>query len=281
MSVLVGMNFYPATGDAGRRQQGAIDALRRLPEATVVNLQWPDARFDVEGIRTLPVLRRDSRRATGRDGRRKPIVSEILHALAREAEAAGCRYFLFANADIEITAEALAYVERQSRDGYALLRTDFDAATKRPLGLMDSGTDAFVFAVDWWQRHAHRFRPYIAGEPVWDNVYTAVLLVHSNAELVQRSGLVLHERHDAPWRNSPFDEYTWLLAALDRPYFSLWAAFHAELVQRREEAPSPEELHGLRERVFTAAALRHGRLLQLGRVVKAHARYAMRRRRSG
>jgi len=276
VSVLIGMNFYAATGDAGRRQDRAIEALRHLPDATVVNLQWPDDQFDVPGIPTLAHLRRDSRSVSGRGGRRKPIVSDMLQILAAAAESRGCQHFLFANADIEITPAAIAAVTARARDGFVFVRTDLDPETQASLGPMRFGVDAFVFEVNWWRRHRRRFRAYIAGEPVWDNVYTAILLAHSDAEFIDRDGLILHERHDSPWRGSPFDDYTWFLAALDRPYFSLWAKFHADLTQMGPEASNQIAVDALRQRVFNTDALDTGRMVQLARVLKAHMRYATR-----
>lgn len=277
MSVLVGMNFYPATGDAGRRQDRAIDALRGLANVSAVNLQWSDDVFAVEGISTVARLERDSRTVSGRPGRRKPILSEMLQVLATEAVARGCRQFLFANADIEITPGAIAETARDAAEGCVFVRTDLDPVTRAPLGVMRFGVDAFAFDLGWWQRHRKRFRAYIAGEPVWDNVYTAILLTHSNARFLDRAGLVLHERHESPWRGSPFDDYTWYLAALDRLYFSQWAVFHAELTQLAETGPpDPAAVQALRERVFTPRALRRGRPLQWARALKARLRYAVR-----
>jgi len=279
VSLLIGMNFYRATGDAARRQDRAIAALRRLAGVAAVNLQWPDDAFAVEGIPTVDRLIHDSRAVTGRDGRRKPIVGEMLDLLAAEAEARGCDRFLFANGDIEITSEAAALIEETPREGWVFTRTDLDPDTHAPLKTMTFGVDAFVFDVAWWRRHRQRFRPYILGEPVWDNVYTAVLLTHSDAPFVNRVGLVLHERHDAPWRASPFNDYTWFLAALDRPYFSLWARFHAELTRLGSHLAS-DAVDTLRRRIFDARALRHGRTLQFARVLKARARYALQQRRA-
>lgn len=278
MSLLVGTNFYAARGDEGRRQDGAIRALRALPGVERINVQWADDRFDVDGIETVAELRSDSRTVSGRDGRRKPLVSEILDVLCRHAEARGCRHFLFANADIEITAAAVELVARDPREGFALARTDFDPATRGSLGVMQRGTDALVFDTAWWRRHASRFRPYILGEPVWDNVYTAILLVHSNAAFANREGLLAHELHGMGQRNGAYDDYTWYLAALDRPYFSLWAAFHDGLERLGDAAAEASAVEALRMRIFDPRVLRQGRALQWARAVKARVRYARRRR---
>ncbi len=83
------------------------------------------------------------------------------------------------------------------------------------------------------------------------------------------------------WADAPFGDYTRLLAALDRPYFPLWVAFHAALVQGRGDLQSRGMMDELRGRIFTTDSLRQGRPLQAARVVEARTRYAMRRRRIG
>src|SRR5512141_571481 len=103
----IGSQYYREDGDGARRQQRSRDALRSLPGAVPINLQFADEPYDVAGLENLPVLRRDSRTVTGRDGRRKPIVSEMFDALADRARARGCSYFAYLNADIEVTAGAL------------------------------------------------------------------------------------------------------------------------------------------------------------------------------
>ena len=279
MTVLVGMNFFPATGAAARRQARAMAALKALGRAACVNVQWTDERFEVAGIPTIATLRRDARTVTGRPGPRKPIVSDILDALAPLARDRGCRYFLHTNADIEIAPAALARIEDEGRDGYAFTRTDVDPDTGADLGAMLFGVDAFAFDVSWWERHRSRFRAYIAGEPVWDDVYTAVLLSHSNGQFVTSEGLIRHERHETTWTAGPYAAYTALLAALDRPYFSLWAVFHAELTALRAAGADAAAEEALRRRVFTPGAARRGWLVQQLRAARARARYAMTQRR--
>ncbi|OYV99328.1 MAG: hypothetical protein B7X11_05470, partial [Acidobacteria bacterium 37-65-4] len=176
---------------------------------------------------------------------------------------------------IEITPATIALVDETPREGYAFVRTDVDPETRASIGQMRFGVDAFAFDVRWWGRNRQRFRAYIAGEPVWDNVYAAILLAHSNGGFVDREGLLLHERHESPWRDSPYDDYTWYLAALDRPYFSLWSAFHAELMALGAAGAGADAVDALRNRVFDASRLHRGRVLQLLRAAKARARYAV------
>lgn len=278
MTVLIGMNFYRATGGAGRRQERAIRALRALRDVRAVNLQWPDDVYDVDGIPSRPLLCTDSRTVSGREGRRKPVVSEMLDLLAAEAVAAGCRYFVYANSDIAVTPQAVALIAASTGQGLAFVRTEVDPATGAALGAMRFGVDAFAFEASWWQRHRRRFRPYIAGEPVWDNVYLAILLTHSNAELIDRPGMILHEQHDSPWQGSPFDHYTWYLAALDRPYFTLWARFHAEWAPLAETSANEAAIRALRARIFTVRELHRGRAIQWARALKAWVRYAVQQR---
>ena len=51
--IAMGGQFYPASGDAGRRQQRARAALLSLDRVIPINLQFVDENFEAEGFRTL------------------------------------------------------------------------------------------------------------------------------------------------------------------------------------------------------------------------------------
>ncbi len=102
-----------------------------------------------------------------------------------------------------------------------------------------------MVSVQWWQRNRSRFRPYILGEACWDNVYTAVMMCHSDGVLLNRDPLILHERHAAAWRDTtPEARYNGLLAALDARYFDLWSQYWHRL-----EATASPQRHGDEERL--------------------------------
>ena len=88
----------------------------------------------------------------------------------------------------------------------------------------------------WWLAHRREFRPYILGEPCWDNVYVAKLLCLAGGVLLNREPLVRHETHTIRWQNSPFAEHNGYLAALDRIYFTRWAMYATRLQTLRREA---------------------------------------------
>jgi hypothetical protein len=273
--LLLGTHVHPAQGDAARRQDAAVAALRGLTGVSLVNLQWPDAVIEVPGWRTLPALAADSPGVTGRRGGRKPIVLELFGRLAAEAERAGASHFAFTNSDIHLSQALVDRVLAERRDGYAVSRMDFDGETGEDLEVVTSGVDAFAVSVEWWRANAHRFRGYIVGEPVWDNVYASALLCHADAAILNRGAWARHERHPVAWKASPFAEYTRLLAALDRPYFSLWAAYWHRLAEMRERGATEAEEDALRRDVFRPPA--GGRALHVARVAKARVRYALAR----
>ena len=277
--VTIGANYYQSSGDAARRQQGSRDSLIALGDAVHrVNLQFAGESFEADGFETLAVLQQDSIKVTGRGRLRKPIVSEAFDALAAAAFAHGDRYFAYINADIEVSAEAIRRIEAAGRDAYAFCRVDLAPGTRVPQRVMVIGIDVFAVDVDWWRAERRHFRPYIAGESLWDNVYAAVICSHGRGEIVDDDPGIFHEQHDAPWGGGPFEDYNGYLAALDAPYFSRWARYVAGL-QAGLAAGSVDRPRLMRE-IFAPPVLgaadmpRHA-----ARVVRAWARYALKKRR--
>jgi hypothetical protein len=279
MSVLLGVNAFPATGEGGRRQAEALATWRGLTGARPANLQWADEVYEVDGFETLPVLGADSRTVSGRAGRRLPVLDEAFDRLADAAQAAGHAWFAYANSDISLTQGAVDRILAAEGAGMAFSRMDYDAATGQELEMVTAGIDLFAVRVEWWRANRRRFRGYIGGEPVWDNVYAAILLRHAGAVLVNREPLLRHERHPAgDWRASPFSRYVAYLAALDRPHFSRWAVYHHHLLLLRERGAAAEEEDRLQREVFRGPAPLSGRLLQGARALKAWLAYRARPR---
>ena len=241
MSVLLGTHFHPGDAGALERQARAMDAVRELRDVATVDLQWaagPDKR---PWIRTLPALRQDSimlTRITGRAGRPKPVAREVFDVLADLAAQGGHRYFLFFNSDIVVTQAAVDRVLREGRDAYAFSRLDAGGPDAAAPTIMTYGLDAFAVDVGWWRANRRRFRPYILGEALWDNVYGAVCMAHGRGVIENRHGEVQHERHTRAWGGSPFAAYNGLLAALDGRYFSLWVHYHDALLAARQRGAS-------------------------------------------
>jgi hypothetical protein len=278
MRVLVGTHTYDAAGDAGRRQAAAIASLRQLKDAALVNVQFADGAHDADGLETRAVLARDARTVTRRAGPRKAIVSDILDALCDEAEARGARVFCYANADILIAQDAIDVMASGAHEALLFSREDFDGQSGASLGMCTSGTDAIALSPAWWRANRFRFRPYIAGEAVWDNVYTAIVMCHAEARLENRRPLVRHEAHGAAWTPGagPYAHYTQYLAALDSGYFALWCRYWAGLQDlRRRGAPERDEAALARD-VFVWRPGPAARLVQQLRTVKAAMRYQFR-----
>src|SRR5262245_34468561 len=133
MSVLVGTQFYKAHGESERRQAQAMDALGRLTGVEVVDLQWEPMPPWRPWVRTVPDLRLDSRMVSGCSGRRKPITTDVLRALAALAERGGHQYFMLTNADIVVTQAAITLIEHAGKKVFAFSRLDIDRDTGREL----------------------------------------------------------------------------------------------------------------------------------------------------
>jgi len=251
----IGTRFYPAPEDSERRQQRAREALAALPDVHRVNLQFTDEAFRPAGFDTRAVLRLDSRRVTGGGRARKPIVSEMFDALAEAAAERGDRYFAYLNADIEVAPAAVARIAGGGRDAYAFCRIDLAPGSREARGVLLLGLDLFAADVAWWRRERRRFRPYIAGEALWDNVYAAIMASHGHTDIVDRDPAIYHEQHAASWGGGLFAEYNGYLAALDAPYFSRWARYVAALQAARDGSGDLDRTR-LRDEVFGPPLLR-------------------------
>lgn len=274
--VLIGLQMYDADPVSGRRQRAAAEALARLPGVEPLNLQFRRGpAFEFPGLPTAAVLESDSVQATATPGRRRPLTHEVLDVLWRAAEAAQHRYFAFINADILVTPEAVAAVDRLDYETYAVSRSEVDNfAMPAPGPMLTAGVDMFVVSTAWWPRHRHRFRAYIVGEGCWDNVYTAIMMVHSRGIVLNREPLILHERHPSPWHGAtPHGQHNGFLAALDARYFSLWCAYWARLEAARERGASAAEEELLQRELFVWRRSPWQALRQLGRSVRARANH--------
>jgi hypothetical protein len=274
--VLIGTHLYNGDRAALRRQQWAVEALQRLSGVDAVNVQFQsEPNASLPGIETLNVLGRDSLSLAG-PGRRKPVAREVFDALADVAARRGHQYFAYINSDIQVLPAALDAIARRARQTYAISRHDVDrfgesSAAAAPL---TSGTDMFVLAVPWWQRHRRRFRPYLVGDICWDNVYTSLMMCHSDGIILNRERLILHERHATRWDNSaPCSRYNGFLAALDARYFDLWCQYWERLEAGRARRASAADESRLRDEVFVWRPSAGEALRQSVRSVRAHIRF--------
>jgi len=246
-----------------------------LGDVVPVNVQWRDAIAARAGIETLPVLARDARTVTGLRGRRKPIVVDLFDALARAAADRGLRCFAFINADIAVGQHAIDRIRADARDAYAFSRMNVDPHG-RELGFTLQGIDMWAVDVAWWAAHRRRFRPYILGEYCYDVVFTAIMMAHGDGIIANRDAEIRHEEHPTQ-AGSAYGEFNYYLAALDAPYFSMWAKYHWHLTSAREAGASEADEYALMKRTFVrrrsiAAAIYHA-----GRCARARLRYARRR----
>jgi hypothetical protein len=129
--------------------------------------------------------------------------------------------------------------------------------------LVTAGQDMFVVARRWWSLQRARFRQYIIGEACWDNVYTAIMMCHSDGVILNREPLILHPKHERLWGEATAAaRYNGMLAALDARYFSMWSDYwHRLEFARSSFGPSDED--ALRREAFVwrrsaIAAMRQG-----------------------
>ena len=271
--MLIGTHLYAGDAAAMRRQQLAVDALPRLGGIEALNVQFEtEPHAKLPGIETMHVLTRDSNDVAGQGERLKPLTRELFDALACVAATRGHQYFAYINSDVLVLPGALDAIARRARQTYAISRHDvdrFDVDSERDAPLT-AGVDMFVFSVPWWQRHCRRFRPYVIGAACWDNVYTAVMMCHSDGIILNRERLILHERHESRWNDAaPSAKYNGFMAALDARYFALWCEYWDRLEQLRARgAPVGDETR-LRDEVFVWRPSASEALRQSARALRA------------
>lgn len=274
--MLIGTHTYAATGDAARRQAKGVQSLLALRDVETANVHFVRDPHHVEGLQTWPMLAQDAESVSGKRGPRRAVVREILDVLAREAASRGARYFCFGNADLIWSQQAVEWIRAAGKEGYAFSRMDFDAATGADLGIELAGLDVVAVATDVWPRIRHRFRDYLVGQMLWDNVYASVLMCHADAVIENRQGLIRHERHaTAAATADAYARYTQLLAALDARYFRLWCHYWGRLRDLRERGAPADAEQRLAREMFVWPPTPAERAIQALRSAKARLRYAV------
>lgn len=250
--MVLGTHVYPARGDAAARMRRALDSWAALSDVRLINLQFADdpAPQEHPALETHAVLREDSRRASGVDGPRKPIVRELLDHLVALADRGGAAYAGFSNADILVSAAAIARVRGGGREAVVFSRMGIDAASGASRGEFVSGQDTVFVRPGAYRRVRPRLRPYIVGEMPWDVIYTSVLLTHADTDLVNRGDDCRHVDHETVWVDSPFAPYAWRLAHMDWTYFQRWYRYYYGAVAIRERGASAADEEALRDAVF-------------------------------
>jgi hypothetical protein len=274
--VLVGTHTWAASADAARRNAHGIASLQALCDADIVNVQFRDRPHEHPGVETLARLRRDSNLLVGRTGPRKPLMVDLFDALAHEAVARARPYFCFTNTDILISQPAIDWILQSAKEAYIFSRRNFDGTTGAPTTIEFAGYDVYAIRPAWWFRHRHRFRPYIAGEGIWDEVYTTILMCHSEAAIENRLSLVRHEAHPmVPVPSKEFGRYIQMLSAFDARYFSIWCRYYVGVTAMREAGAGPEEEEAFARAVFVWRPGAADRVIQIARTAKAVARYQL------
>lgn len=274
--MLIGLTAYGGDAAAMRRQHLAAEGLLRLADVEAVNVQFrsrPPA--TLTGIETLPVLSQDSLLIAGPGRRCKAMTREVFDVLAETASARGHEQFCYINSDIVVLPAAIGTIARLSRQTLAISRHDVDSVDDlRGAAPLTAGIDMFVMSVAWWRRHANRFRPYVIGDGCWDNVYTAIMMCHSDGVVLNRDPLILHVRHETLWNDQTASaRYNGFMAALDARYFNVWCQYWERLNLARRRGATPGEELELQEEMFVWRPSAAEAVRQSLRSVRAHWRF--------
>ena len=274
MRVLLGTQFYDAKGDAARRQSNCAASLLALRDADLVNVQWRDGAYEHAGVETLAVLARDAASVVGIAGRHKPIVVDLFDALADAARRRGLRQFAFVNADILVAQAAIDRIGGSALETLAFSRADLDPTSGQVVRTELAGIDLFAFDVDWWRRQRQRFRPYVLAEWCYDNVFAAIMMAHGRGAIENRAGEIRHEQHPPQPASGAYARYNFFLAALDAPYFDLWAKYVHTLETMRKAGASEADERAMAARMFVLKRSPLSAAWHAGRCARARWRYA-------
>ena len=255
-ALLLGTSVSGKPGESARREAAAQASLAALPGIACVNLAFHDDPAAAGPLPQRRALRRDAPGVTGVRGPRKPVVSEMLDVLAAEAAERSIPRIGLVNGDIIVLPEAAERLVTFDRPAAAITRTEVGGG--EPEAIMHYGIDLFVFEVAFWARERRRFRQYLLGEILWDNVYASIVSCHGGA-ILNRERLILHERHPrVDPLASPFEPYLHDLATRDRSYFTLWCTYVALAESLRARGGSAGEDRALQREVFAAPSLADG-----------------------
>jgi hypothetical protein len=257
-AILLGTSISGKPGATVAREREAQAALAQRTgegDAVAVNLAFGDEAPAAGAVEQIRALTRDAPSVSGRPGPRKPLVSEMLDVLCDVAAERGLARAGIVNADIIVTPAAVDRIASLRAPAIAISRTDVGGAPEETLLY---GADMFVVDTTFWRTHRPRFRPYILGEPIWDNVYAAISTCHGGV-LLNRERLLLHERHPSETTNSPFAVYLHGLAARDRAYFTRWCTYVAHAEALRARGGTADEDEALQRAVFMPPSIvEHG-----------------------
>lgn len=267
-ALLLGTSVSGKPGDTARREGAAQASLAALAGVECVNLAFHDDPPAAGLVPQRRTLRQDAPQVAGVAGARKPVVSEMLDVLAADACERGIPRIALVNGDIIVLPEAVERLTSGGAPAAAVARTEIGG--DQPETTLLYGIDMFVFDREFWQRERRRFRAYLLGEVVWDNVYASIIACHGGVVL-NRERLILHQRHPSATSGSPFDTYVHALATRDRSYFTLWCTYVARAEALRAAGGSAADEAALQREVFVAPS-RADDLIDIGRAAWWRAR---------
>lgn len=244
--VVLGTSISGRGGETGTREAAAQRALASLTDTVALNFAFP-GETPPALVATRAVLPRDASAVARAPGPRKPIVTDILDLAAEEAARRGAPFCGIVNGDIVVSQAAIDTLADPPAPALAYFRLDVGGGETPEMLLF--GVDMFVFSVPWWRAERRRFRDYILGEAIWDNVFAAIAACHGGV-LLHADPFITHERH-AGGGSSAYARYLQSLAARDATYFSRWCAFVEGVREAREQGGGAEA-----ERAVAAAAFR-------------------------
>ena len=151
---------------------------------------------------------------------------------------------------------------------------DVDPITGAEVDVLIFGLDMFAIDVQWWARERRRFRPYIAGEACWDNIYASLVCAFGNGVVINERPGIYHQRHAVVWGDGPFARHNAYLATLDSPAFSRWVRYAMTLDETLKTGTPVDRDRLARELLSDARLSFRETAVHAGRTVRARIRHA-------
>lgn len=182
------------------RQDLAIEKLKILKENNK-NLDVCLLQFEQEcdipytDIKICKNLKRSSKSILNTK-KELPFIKDLFDLSCDLAE----EYFIYSNSDIILSQKFINFVNTKDIEAFGVSRIDVKEVNSLneatyPTRMEPAGFDTWVVSKKWWSQHRHLFPDMLIGRPLFDVIFTVLMLFNSKNIHMSRDYLIYHIRH--------------------------------------------------------------------------------------